>query len=88
MDELIRRKEALSALLYVMCGTGYQTKAMNAIRTVPAIPQPMQPKYGMGRWIHRKNWDRWVCSECSSEEKEPRNYCPECGVRMEGKESQ
>lgn len=37
MDDLISRKDALEALLDAMCGTGYQTEAIDAIRAVPAI---------------------------------------------------
>lgn len=35
-----------------------------------------------GHWIRRKNWDRYVCSECSNEEQAARNFCPCCGADM------
>lgn len=36
MAEYIEREEALEALLYEICGTGYQTTAMMAVRRIPA----------------------------------------------------
>lgn len=36
-----------------------------------------------GRWKKRKNWDKYVCSECSSEEDMARHYCPNCGAKMD-----
>lgn len=36
-----------------------------------------------GRWKKRKNWDKYVCSECSSEEDMARHYCPNCGSKMD-----
>lgn len=35
MDEYIKREDALNALLYEMVGTGYQSRAMLAIDTIP-----------------------------------------------------
>lgn len=35
-----------------------------------------------GHWIKRKSWDKYVCSECSNEEKAVRNFCPNCGADM------
>ena len=37
MAEYIELEEALDALLYAMCGTGYQSDAMTAIRMIPTI---------------------------------------------------
>lgn len=39
-----------------------------------------------GFWKHRKSWDYHVCSVCSFEEKNPGNYCPNCGAKMDGDE--
>ena len=35
MDEYIKREDALDALLYALVGTGYQSRAMDAIKDVP-----------------------------------------------------
>ena len=37
-----------------------------------------------GRWMFRKNWDFFVCSECSHESSNYSNYCPNCGAKMDG----
>lgn len=36
-----------------------------------------------GWWKFRKNWDFFVCSECSHESSNYSNYCPNCGAKME-----
>lgn len=35
MDEYIKREDALDAVLFAMAGTGYQSRAISAIRDVP-----------------------------------------------------
>lgn len=35
MDEYIRREDALDAVLFALSGTGYQSRAITAIRNVP-----------------------------------------------------
>ena len=37
-----------------------------------------------GRWMFRKNWDFFVCSECSYESSKYSHYCPNCGAKMDG----
>ena len=37
-----------------------------------------------GRWVFRKNWDFFVCAECSHQSSNCSNYCPNCGARMDG----
>ena len=37
-----------------------------------------------GRWRFRKNWDFFVCSECSHESSNYSKYCPNCGAKMDG----
>lgn len=37
MDEYIKREDALNALLDEMVGTGYQSRAMGAIKFIPAF---------------------------------------------------
>lgn len=89
VDELIRRKEALDALLYAMCGTGHQTRAMNAIRCVPTIaPENLRVQ---GRWVWAD--DGYLrCSSCHQKapqfehqealESYKTEHCPHCGTRM------
>lgn len=35
MDEYIKREDALDAVLFALCGTGYQSRAIDAIRELP-----------------------------------------------------
>ena len=35
-----------------------------------------------GKWKFLKNWDCFVCSECSFEHANYSRYCPNCGARM------
>lgn len=37
-----------------------------------------------GKWKHRKNWDRYVCSVCSHEHSDMSNFCEHCGADMRG----
>ena len=37
MDEYIKREDALDAVLFALSGTGYQSRAITAIRDVPAV---------------------------------------------------
>lgn len=39
-----------------------------------------------GRWRFRRNWDFFVCSECSCESSNHSSYCPNCGARMDGED--
>ena len=96
MDELIRRKDALDALLFAMCGTGYQKRAMDVIREIPAASDVATVRHG--RWIpeereevvspdltFRYNW--YHCSLCGRRligYSNPKDvpYC-HCGARMD-----
>lgn len=46
----------------------------------------IQPKAKMGHWIYRVvGIYRYAsCSECNKMQVDESNYCPNCGVRMEG----
>ena len=39
-----------------------------------------------GAWKRRKSWPASVCPVCSFEEKEPKNFCPNCGADMRRRE--
>lgn len=40
-----------------------------------------------GRWVNRKTWDKAVCSNCSFENAEMTKFCPNCGAKMDGGET-
>ena len=64
MAEYIEREEALEALMYAMCGTGFQATAMMEVRRIPAAD--VAPVVH-GRWI-----DNGIPGSMLS-------VCPECG---------
>ena len=51
------------------------TKEMSTVDAVEVVH---------GRWRFRKNWDFFVCSECSYESSNYSKYCPNCGAKMDG----
>lgn len=57
---------------------GGARKLMEDAPTVDAVPVVH------GRWVFRKNWDFFVCSQCSNESSSYSNYCPNCGSLMDG----
>lgn len=78
--EYIERDAVLDELLYAMCGTGYQSRAMDAVHFVPAAD--VAPVVH-ARWIDRdgKTW----CSRCDASNKQYKPpYCPNCGAKMKG----
>lgn len=94
MDDLISREEtpkyierqaALDALLWELCGTGYQSHGMRAVERVPAADvKPVRH----GRWIEKPyllGTSRF-CSLCGSNYGMPHevyNFCPNCGAKMD-----
>lgn len=86
MPEYIDREAALEEMLFAMCGTGYQSQAMSALRYVPAADvEPVRH----GRWKYFRKQGIAVCTECSFERKLDDNFgkaisCPNCGAKMDG----
>lgn len=94
MAEYIEREVALEALMYAMCGTGYQATAMMEVRRIPAAD--VAPVVH-GRWITWKDEgnfppspDRYECSVCHDAAQRLCNgddllspYCPNCGAKMD-----
>lgn len=94
MSEYIKRQDAYDAVLFAMCGTGYQSDATWAIDCVPAAD--VAPVVH-GRWIRFKEPDSETgyihmrCSVCSAYWSDPSHadhfrYCPNCGAKMDGTE--
>lgn len=78
--EYIEREAVLHELLYAMCGTGYQSRAMDAVHFVHAADVV---EVVHAHWIDRdeKTW----CSKCDASNKQYKPpYCPHCGARMDG----
>ena len=83
MAEYIEREEALEALLYEICGTGYQTTAMMAVRRIPAAD--VAPVVH-GGWIDNGIPGSMLsgCSECGFTcGAYSFKYCPNCGAKMD-----
>ena len=87
MSEYIEREEALEALLYEMCGTGYQATAMMEVRRIPAADVALVVH---GRWIKgvpvgfSNKPDGYRCSVCETVILGmPPLYCQRCGSKMD-----
>lgn len=87
MAEYIEREEALAALMYAMCGTGFQVTAMREVRRIPAAD--VAPVVH-GRWIKGVSVgfsgkpDGYRCSVCETVILGmPPPYCQMCGAKME-----
>ena len=79
MDDLISRQAAIDLL---------DALFENAFDYLCKLPTAEPRK---GKWIEdiHRNWSDWTlyfCSECGKQFKnlEERNFCPNCGARMEG----
>ena len=82
MAEYIELEEALEALMYAMCGTGYQATAMREVRRIPAAD--VAPVVH-GRWVN-VGGGYVACSECGEEhgwEDYRASYCEDCGAKMD-----
>lgn len=87
--EYIERGAVLHELLYAMCGTGYQSRAMDAVHFVPAA-DVVEVRHG--EWIVTKTEFGWnsaeypteyTCSVCGRTEPQKEPYC-HCGAKMDG----
>ena len=97
MSEYIKRQDAYDAVLFAMCGTGYQYDATRAIDGVPAAD--VAPVVH-GEWLNTDgDYTSAACSICKTEyevatEEEAEKglwdafmcsyrYCPNCGAKMD-----
>jgi hypothetical protein len=84
--EYIEREAVLHELLYAMCGTGYQSRAMDAVHFVPAADVV---EVVHARWIDHKNGNA-TCSHCRIrqtavyDDENEQNFCGNCGAKMDG----
>lgn len=84
MDEFIKREDALDALLFGLVGTGYQSRAISAIKYVPAVKVV---EHRRGKWTLR-NDGSGICSECHTRQLAVwdmdrwQNFCGNCGADM------
>lgn len=80
MARYIEAEEARSVLLMRMAGTGYQSRAMNAIYDVPTA---YVMAVNEGEWICTECAYTWKCSVCGNEHYGTRtNFCSNCGAKM------
>ena len=94
MAEYIDREKAYEAVLFATCGSGYQYEATYAIDRIPeADVAPVvhgswdgaADGYADGELVY----DMWSCSVCGfdadgADEKPTWKYCPNCGAKMDG----
>lgn len=91
--EYIERESTYNNMLYEMCGTGYQTRALDVITFAPAADvAPVRH----GHWVgyetkSYKNSENGIakkyyrCSSCRCFNAIRSNYCPKCGAKMDDK---
>ena len=87
MAEYIEREEALEALMYAMCGTGYQATAMRAVRRIPSadVAPVVYGKISCVKFRHIADWFG-ECSLCGKSVYFESNYYPHCGAKMDKEE--
>lgn len=80
--EYIERESVYNDMLNALCGTGYQTQALDVIRYAPAA-DVQEVRYG--KWEEIRDaygqLEGWMCKECGREMKAKENYCPNCGAK-------
>ena len=82
--EYIERESTYNDMLYEMCGTGYQSRALSVINYAPAADvAPVKHGHWNAGYFH----DR-VCSCCLHPDNDlndyAHSYCPNCGAKMDG----
>ena len=84
MDEYIKRKYAVDAVLDVYCDTpDIDLSCEKFEAAIFKIPPADVAPVRHGKWLHRKNGVAY-CSECEVDTVEDEtNYCPNCGAKMD-----
>lgn len=91
MDDFVRRSDILTALHSGNIDLGFVYKetyrklreySREVDKVIKSIPAADVAPVRRGRWKMKK-WDYVVCSECSFENHDTSNYCPNCGAKME-----
>lgn len=85
-EDCIRRSDiGLTDFEIVMCNGDYKQglkMLLDKVKNAPlVIPQPKT-----GQWIRVVNKTHfvWECNKCGWQQQLNTNYCPDCGVKMEG----
>ena len=84
--EYIERESAYKDMLNAMCGTGYQSRALDVIAYAPAA-DVVPIKHG--HWISENFYTHCsVCGKMAIYDKYGQefesDYCPNCGAKMSG----
>ena len=89
--EYIERESTYNDMLYEMCGTGYQSRALSVINYAPAADvAPVKHGY----WEELDEEGCYSCSACGNPwiiiDGTPQDnemyFCPNCGAKMDGGE--
>ena len=94
VNDLINRQAAIKLLEDWADGYSYLEVPVDSIAHKLNELPTAEPK--KGKWIEKNihsNWSDWTlyfCSECGKQFKdlEERNFCPNCGARMEEKNNE
>ena len=95
MPEYIEREAVLKHSRPIEVGAFSEIDVVT-VENIKSVPAADVEVVRHGEWIKKHlfsmNYDDWfeyTCSECNEHyrdyEKFPKNYCPHCGARMDGK---
>ena len=89
MDEYIKRETAVRMVMAAKWGDG--SDGAMAMEIVASAPAADVAPVVHGRWIYDKKVQRPYCSVCKGyfygATNSPMSYCPNCGTKMDGDDS-
>jgi hypothetical protein len=91
--EYVEREAAEKELLYAMAGTGYQSRAIDAIKFMLTadVVEVVHGEWIEHEWAEEENGlliSNFECSACHNWERKRSDYCPNCGAEMDEKDGE
>ena len=96
MDDFVRRSDILTALHSGNIDLGFVYKetyrklreySREVDKVIKSVPAADVREVKRGKWImkpHKMMGESPCCSECGAFEPMKRNFCPNCGAKMQG----